>query len=270
MIARRHLPLALASLALISLILGLAAPPSWQGLPAAGAGLLLAVALLERLRPRWRGLGLWQRPPACPSLTQARRRSNTTLHLLIANQAPHGQTAWQSDRDQALGFWQSLAASGNEVRLYGFDPELRLVAAATPTRALDSSVTIDPASGPAGDLKAALARLCSQARAGSILVVVAPLEESAVDWLARLDLQRRGLALWLVGTSLRQVAEPGEIRDWRSAWRYAEAWQAQIRSERLAARLGRRGIRWLAASETADLHIRLLRLWEDDGLQIAD
>ena len=259
MIPRHRLPLALVALALLSLILGWLAPLRWQGLPAGAALLLLGLTVLARLNAcgGWRGIR--EHPPRRAQTSRARQRANTPLHLLIVRPTTQGLTAWQRDRDQALGFWQSLAASGNEARLYGLDPELRLLAATTPTGPLAPSAPL--ALGPSGDLRVALARLCSQARPGSILVVMAPLDESAVEWLTRLDLPRRGLQLWLVGTSLRLAADPGAIRNWRSARRYAEAWQTQLRSERLAARLERRGIRWLPLGETTDLQIRLLHLW---------
>ncbi|WP_260856055.1 hypothetical protein [Pseudomonas oryzihabitans] len=265
----RRLPLILAALALVSLLLGVAAPPRWQGLPAAGAALVLALALLERQRPRWRQIGFWQHPPAAPRLSRTPRYA-APWHLLLDHQAPDGLDTWRRDRDQVLELWRNLAISGNDVRLYDLAPELRLLAAAAPGRPLVRPDPPAPRPTTTGDLKSALARLCRQAAPGSVILVVAPLEEAALDWLARLDLTGRGLRLWVVGTSLRLVREPDEIRDWRSARRYADAWQSDIRRERLARRLERLGIGWLAASATADLPTRLLKQWEERGAQIAD
>ncbi|GAC1039741.1 hypothetical protein thsps117_44990 [Pseudomonas sp. No.117] len=265
----RRFPLVLVILALASLVLGIAVPPLWQGLPAAAAALVLALAILERQSPRWRWVGLWQHPPAVPRPSRTPRYP-TAWHLLLDNQAPSGLDAWRQDRDQVLELWRNLAVGGNEVRLYGLAPELRLLAAAAPGRPPVRPDPLPPRPTAAGDLQSALARLCRQAAPGSVILVVAPLEEAAVDWLARLDLAGRGLQLWVVGTSLRLAGEPREISGWRSARRYAEAWQTEIRSERLARRLERLGVSWLAASHTADLQTRLLRRLEEQGAQIAD
>ncbi|WP_133862535.1 MULTISPECIES: hypothetical protein [Pseudomonas] len=262
---QRWLPLALGALALLSLILGWLAPLRWQALPAAGASLLLGLALLERRH--------WRKIRANPLIAQparARLRANTPVQLLIASSGLV-KTDGRGSREQALGFWQALAASGNELRLYGLDPELRLLAAATPARPLKPDVLPRSVPGATADFKAALARLCSQARPGSVLVVLAPLDEARVAWLGRLDPGRRGLQLWLVDTALEELAEPDDIRTWRDACRYAEAWQTRIQGERLAARLERRGIHWLPASATADLQSRLLQLWNaGDPDQAAD
>ena len=95
--------------------------------------------------------------------------------------------------------------------------------------------------------------------------------EEMLDGLARLDHVRRGLDLWLVDTSLRIIQEPAQISGWRSAQDYAEAWRARLRSDRLAARLERLGIRWLPTSDTTDLQTRLRQLWaEQSAGQIAD
>ncbi|MDQ7915088.1 hypothetical protein RCF34_18435 [Pseudomonas sp. 102515] len=263
---QRCLPLALVALALLGLTLGWLAPPRWQALPAAGALLLLGLALLERRH--WRKTRAHS--PLIAQAVRARLRANTPLQLLIASTGL-AKTDGRGSREQALGFWQALAASGNELRLYGLDPELRLLAAATPARPLRPAVLPRSVPGATADLKAALARLCSQAQPGSVLVVMAPLDEDRVAWLGRLDLGRRGLQLWLVDTALEEMAEPDEIRTWRDARRYAEAWQARRQGERLAARLERRDIRWLPASATADLQTRLVQLWNaGDPDQIAD
>lgn len=262
----RWLPLALGVLALLSLILGGLAPPRWQALPAAGALVLLGLALLERRHSR----KTRAHSPLIAPAARARLRANTPVHLLIASTGP-AQPDGHESREQALGFWQALAASGNRLRLYGLDPELRLLAAATPIRPLMPVDLPQSASGATADLKAALARLCSQSQPGSVLVVVAPLEEAMMAWLSRLELAQRGLQLWLVDTALEEMTEPDEIRTWRDARRYAEAWQIRTQGERLAARLERRGIRWLPASATADLQTRLLQLWNaDDPDQTAD
>ncbi|WP_273806441.1 MULTISPECIES: hypothetical protein [unclassified Pseudomonas] len=262
----RWLPLALGALALLSLILGWLAPLRWQALPAAGALLLLGLALLERRY--WRQTRA--HPPLIAQPARARLRANTPVQLLIASTGP-AKTAGHGSREQVLGFWQALAASGNELRLYGLDPELRLLAAATPARSLKPAALPRSIPVATADLKAALARLCSQAQPGSVLVVLAPLDEDRVAWLGRLDLGRRGLQLWLVDTALEEMAEPDDIRTWRDACRYAEAWQARIQGERLATRLERREIRWLAASATTDLQTRLLQLWNaGDPDQTAD
>jgi len=260
MIPSRRLALLLTGLAAISLLVGLSAPPVWQGLPATAGALLLALAAFERLRPGCRWPGLWQRPKPPRVTTRAQHRS-ATLHLLLDGQAPQGEIPWQQDRDQAWGFLHNLAASGNDVRLYGFAPELRLLAANAPGRPLRLPRLT---AGAAGELKPALAQLCVQAHPGSVIVVLAPLAEDTLDGLARLDRTRRGLDLWLIDTSLRLPKEPAEIGGWRSAQRYAEAWQARLRGDRLAARLQRLGIRWLPVSDTADLQSRLLRLWEEN------
>ncbi|KTT35904.1 hypothetical protein RSA46_03440 [Pseudomonas oryzihabitans] len=267
MIPSRRLALLLTGLALVSLLLGLSAPPLWQALPAAGGALLLALAVLERLGSRWRWPGLWQHPPR-PSVTPRAQRHSATLHLLLDRQAPAGRIPWQQDRDQALGFLRSLAAGGNAVRLYGLAPELRLLAASVPGQPLLlPRLTV----GNPGELKPALARLCLQASPGSVIVVMTPMAEEMLDGLARLDRARRGLELWLIDTSLRITQEPAQIRGWRSAQGYAEAWQTRLRSDRLAARLERLGIRWLPASDTPDLQTRLRQLWaEQSAGQIAD
>ncbi|WP_240795258.1 hypothetical protein [Pseudomonas oryzihabitans] len=267
MIPSRRLALLLTGLALVSLLLGLIAPPIWQALPAAGGALLLALAVLERLGSKWRWPGLWQHPPR-PSITPRAQRSSATLHLLLDCQAPAGRIPWQQDRDQALGFLRSLAAGGNAVRLYGFAPELRLLAASVPGQPLIlPKLTV----GTHGELKLALARLCLQASPGSVIVVMAPMTEEMLDGLARLDRVRRGLDLWLVDTSLRIIQEPAQISGWRSAQGYAEAWRARLRSDRLAARLERLGIHWLPARATTDLQTRLRQLWaEQSAGQIAD
>lgn len=267
MMPSRHLALLLTSLAFVSLLLGLIATPVWQGLPAAGGVLLLALAALERLRPGCRWPGLWQHPPSSPVTTRARQRA-ATLHLLLDSQPPGAPIPWQRHRDQALGFLYSLAASGNSVRLYDLAPDLRLLATSAPGRSLTLPRLT---AGARGELKPALAQLCLQATPGSVIVVMAPVAEDRVDWLARLDRARRGLDLWLIDTSPRIATEPVKIRGWRSAQRYAEAWQAQLRNERLAARLERLGIRWLPASDTEALQTRLLRLWEEDSAgQVVD
>ncbi|WP_338545065.1 hypothetical protein V6W80_18695 [Pseudomonas benzopyrenica] len=268
---RRRLPLALVALALLSLILGGLAPLRWQGLPATGALLLLGLAVLEWLNAR--RLGTRGHPSPLAPASRARLRADTTLHLLIADMATPGQgkAGRPEDHHQALSFWRALAASGNEVRLYGLDPELRLLAAATPDRPFTPAALPELTADATADLKAALTRLCRQAQPGSVLVIMAPLDDSLVAWLARLELARRGLQLWLVDTALRQMAEPGDIRTWRDACRYAAAWQTSIESERMAARLERRGIRRLPLSETADLPVRLLQLWNaGERNQIAD
>ena len=239
---QRCLPLALVALALLSLILGGLAPPRWQGLPAAGALLLL---LLERLNTRWRRRQSGRYPPLSAPASRACLRPDTPLHLLIASpvEQGRGQAGRSGDHQQILGFGQALAASGNELRLYGLDPELRLLAAGTAALRLTPAELPGRAPGTMADLKAGLARLCSQARPGSVLLVVAPLEAAA----------------------------PDDIRSWRDARRYADAWQARIQGERLAARLERRPVRWLAASATADLQTRLLQLWNaGDPGQAAD
>lgn len=267
MIPSSRLALLLTGLALVSLLLGLIASPIWQALPAAGGALLLALAVLERLGSRWRWPGLWQHPLQ-PSVTPRAPRRSATLHLLLDCQAPAGRIPWQQDRDQALGFLRSLAAGGNAVRLYGLAPELHLLAASVPGQPfILPRLTV----GTPGELKPALARLCLQASPGSVIVVMAPMTEEMLDGLARLDRVRRGLDLWLVDTSLRIIQEPTQIRGWRSAQGYAEAWRARLRSDRLVARLGRLGIRWLPASDTTDLQTRLRRLWaEQSAGQIAD
>lgn len=267
---QRCLPLALVALALLSLILGGLAPPRWQGLPAAGALLLL---LLERLNTRWRRRQSGRYPPLSAPASRACLRPDTPLHLLIASpvEQGRGQAGRSGDHQQILGFGQALAASGNELRLYGLDPELRLLAAGTAALRLTPAELPGRAPGTMADLKAGLARLCSQARPGSVLLVVAPLDEEVGVWLGRLDLARRGLRLWLVDTARREAAAPDDIRSWRDARRYADAWQARIQGERLAARLERRPVRWLAASATADLQTRLLQLWNaGDPGQAAD
>lgn len=263
---QRWLPPALGALALLSLILGWLAPPRWQALPAAGALLLLGLALLERRQ--WRETRA--HPPLIAQPVRARLRANTPVHLLIASPGL-ARTDERGSREQALGFWQALAASGNELRLYGLDPELCLLAAATPARPLRPAALPPAAPGATADLKAALARLCNQAQPGSVLVVVAPLDEDRAAWLGRLELGRRGLQLWLVDTALEEMAEPDDIRTWRDARRYAEAWQTRLQGERLAARLARREIRCLPASATAGLQARLLQLWNaGDPDQAAD
>lgn len=265
----RRLLLALAGLTVASLVLGLILPPRWQVLPAAGTLLLLIVAVLERSRSRWRRAGLWQYPPA-PSVVGRPRQRPSTLHLLIDDQAPTGRRAWQQDLDQALGFARRVAASGNAVRLYGLDPELRLLAASLPARAPSlSPVVLRPGAG--GELRSGLAQLCRRADPGSLIVVVAPLEEERLEWLARLEVARRGLTLWLVGTTPRGPTEPSHLRGPGTARAYAEAWKTQIRHERLASRLARPGITWVPASGVVSLQTRLLALWEkDDGDQAAD
>jgi hypothetical protein len=259
----RCLPLALVALALLSLALGGLAPLRWQGLPAAGALLLLGLSLLERLNARWRRRESGRYPPLSAPVSRACLRTDTPLHLVIASpvEQGRGQAERPDDHHQILGFGQALAASCNELRLYGLDPELRLLAAGTAACRLTPAELPGRAPGTTADLKAALARLCSQARPGSVLMVVAPLDEEAVAWLGHLDLARRGLRLWLVDTARREAAAPGDIRSWRDARRYAEAWQSRIQAERLAARLERRHVRWLAASATVDLRTRLLQLW---------
>lgn len=266
----RRLLFGLASLTLASLVLGLALPPGWQGLPAAAAILLLALATLERRHPRWRWAGLWQHPPRPFATGLARRRPNT-LHLLIDNRAPAGRSAWQQDHDQALGFARGVAASGNAVRVYGLDPDLRLLAATAPERTPPLPPTLALQPGTGGELKAALAQLCRQGGPDGLIVVVAPLEEECLEWLARLELDRRGLTLWLVGTQPRGPLEPSQLRGPRTARAYAESWKTQLRHERLALRLARLGITWLPASGEASLQTRLLERWEatDEG-QTAD
>ncbi|QEU04474.1 hypothetical protein [Pseudomonas oryzihabitans] len=270
---QRCLPLALVALALLSLILGGLAPLRWQGLPAAGALLLLGLSVMGRLNARRRRRASGEHPPLAAPASRARLRADTPLHLLIASPAEQGrgQAERSGDHQQMLGFGQALAASGNELWLYGLDPELRLLAAGTAACRLTPAELPVRLPGATSDLRAALARLCRQARPGSVLVVAAPLDEELAVWLSRLDLVRRGLQLWLVDTARQQVAEPDDIRSWRDARRYADAWQARIQGERLAARLERRPVRRLAASATADLQTRLLQLWNaGDPDQAAD
>ncbi|WP_236712083.1 hypothetical protein [Pseudomonas sp. EpS/L25] len=266
----RRLLLGLASLTLASLVLGLALPPRWQALPAAGAILLLGLAALERWHPRWYWAGLWQRPAARFIADRARQRPHT-LHLLLDSRAPAGRSAWQQDQDQALGFARHVAASGNAVRVYGFDPNLRLLAATAPGRnpPLPPTVALQPGTG--GELKAVLAQLCRQVGPDGLIVVVTPMAEERLEWLARLEVARRGLTLWLVGTLPGGPLEPRQLSGPRTARAYAEAWKTQIRHERLALRLARLGITWLPASGAASLQTRLLALWEaaDEG-QTAD
>ena len=266
----RRLLLGLASLALASLVLGLVLPPRWQGLPAAGAILLLALATLECRHPRGCWAGLWQRPPAPGVADRARQRPNT-LHLLIDSRASAGHSAWQQDLDQALGFARCVAASGNAVRVYGFDPDLRLLAATIPERTPPLPPTLGLQPGTGGEFKAALAQLCRQVGPDGLIVVVAPMEEERLEWLARLEVARRGLTLWLVGTLSRGPLEPRQLRGPRTARAYAESWKTQIRHERLALQLARLGIAWVPASGAASLQRRLLALWEAaDGVQAAD
>lgn len=266
----RRLLLVLASLALVSLVLGLALPPRWQALPAAGAILLLALAVLERWHPRWRRTGLWQQPPALFIAARARQRPHT-LHLLIDSRAPAGCSAWQQDHDQALDFARRVAASGNAVRVYGLDPDLRLLAATAPGRTPPLSPTLALQPGRGGEFKAGLAQLCRLVGPHGLIVVVAPLAEESLEGLARLEVARRGLTLWLVGTLPRGPLEPRQLRGPRTARAYAEAWKTQIHQERLALRLARLGITWLPASGEASLQTRLLSMWEaaDEG-QTAD
>lgn len=267
MIPSRRLVLLLTGLAAVSLLVGLSAAPVWQGLPATAGVLLLALATCERLRPGYRWPGLWHWPPQ-PRVTRRAHYQPATLHLLFDGQTPLGQGAWQEDRDQALGFLQRLAASGNDVRLYGLVPELRLLAASAPGRSL-SLPRLTAITG--GELKPALAQLCLQARPGSVIVVLTPEAEVLLDGLTRMDPSRRGLDLWLIDTSLKLAKAPAKIGGWRSALDYAEAWQAQLHRDRLNARLQGLGIRWLPASDTVALQSRLLQLWaEHRADQIVD
>ena len=269
---QRCLPLALVALALLSLILGGLAPLRWQGLPAAGA-LLLGLSVMGGLNARRRRRESGEHPPLAALASRARLRADTPLHLLVSGPAEQGrgQAERSGDHQQVLDFGQALAARGNELRLYGLDPELRLLATGRAACCLTSAELPVRVSGATSDLRAALARLCRQARPGSVLVVAAPLDEELAVWLGRLDLARRGLQLWLVDTARQQVAEPDDIRSWRDARRYADAWQARIQGARLAARLERRHVRCLAASATADLQTRLLQLWNaGDPDQAAD
>ena len=269
----RCLPLALVALALLSLILGGLAPLRWQGLPAAGALLLLGLSVMGRLNARWRWRASGEHPALAAPASGARLRADTPLHLLIASPAEQGrgQAERSGNHQQVLAFGQALAASGNELWLYGLDPELRLLAAGTAACRLTPAELPVRLPGTTSDLRTALARLCHHARPGSVLVVAAPLDEELAVWIGRLDLARRGLQLWLVDTARQQVAEPDDICSWRDARRYADAWQARIQGERLAARLERRPVRRLAASATADLQTRLLQLWNaGDPDQAAD
>lgn len=269
---QRCLPLALVALALLSLILRGLAPLRWQGLPAAGA-LLLGLSVMGRLNARRRRRASGEHPLLAAPASKARLRADTPLHLLIASPAEQGrgQAERSGDPQQVLNFGQALAASGNELWLYGLDPELRLLAAGTAVCRLMPAELPVRLPGATSDLRAALARLCRQARPGSVLVVAAPLDEELAVWIGRLELARRGLQLWLVDIARRPVAEPDDIRSWRDARRYADAWQARIQGERLAARLERRPVRYLAAGATADLQTRLLQLWNaGDPDQAAD